>query len=110
MIITEIKNEEHSDEGLIYDFITNTYVKKIINYQFRVFRKNELINYYESQYLNILKNISEKGAIVKGRNGITKSSIGPRMEFDLTKSFPILTTKRIGWKTVLKELLWFISG
>jgi len=110
MIITEIKNEEHFDEGLIYDFITNEYVKKIINYQFRVFQKNELINYYESQYLSLLNNINDNGSIVEGRNGITKSSFAERMEFDLTKSFPILTTKRIGWKTVLKELLWFISG
>ena len=32
------------------------------------------------------------------------------MEFDLRKGFPIITTKRVPWKTVLRELLWFISG
>ena len=110
MVITEIKGEKHYEDGLIYDFVTNTYISKLIHFHFRVFQKNELINYYESNYLLMLKNISEKGAIMKGRNGITMSSFGHRMEFDLTKSFPILTTKRIGWKTVLRELMWFISG
>ena len=110
MIITEIKTEEHYDEGLIYDFITNTYVKKFIHYYFRVFQKNELINYNEMGYLSILKTITEKGSRMEGRNGFTNSLFGMRMEFNLTKSFPILTTKRVGWKTILRELMWFISG
>ena len=32
------------------------------------------------------------------------------MTFDLRKGFPLLTTKKMGWKTILRELLWFISG
>ena len=34
MIITEIKGEEHYEDGLIYDFVTNTYISKLIHYSF----------------------------------------------------------------------------
>lgn len=35
---------------------------------------------------------------------------GAQMRFDLSKGFPLLTTKRVHWKAVVDELLWFISG
>ena len=92
MVITEIKGEEYYEDGLIYDFVTNTYISKLIHFHFRVFQKNELINYYESQYLNILKNISEKRAIIKGRNGITKSLLNRQLTFDLQYGFPLIKT------------------
>jgi len=46
-----------------------------------------------------------------GRNGNTKCVFGAAMHFSLDKGYiPILTTKRVAWKTCLKELLWFIRG
>lgn len=65
----------------------------------------------ENQYLNLIKFLLEKGTLVSGRNGNVITSIGCPMHFDLTNStIPILTSKKMAWKTCLKELLWFISG
>jgi thymidylate synthase len=65
----------------------------------------------EYQYLNLIKTILECGYIEEGRNGKTKSNFGDSMRFSLKNgSIPILTTKKVAWKTCLKELLWFIRG
>jgi dihydrofolate reductase / thymidylate synthase len=69
------------------------------------------INRDEEQYLTLLKDILENGSERTDRTGVgTISKFGVRMEFDISKSFPIITTRQISWKTILKELLWFISG
>jgi thymidylate synthase len=65
----------------------------------------------ENQYLNLIKDILEHGDMVKGRNGFAKTVIGSSMHFSLeNNTIPILTTKKVAWKTCLKELLWFIRG
>ena len=65
----------------------------------------------ETQYLNIIKNIIKNGVKEKGRNGTTYSVIGGMMRFSLKNgSIPLVTTKKLAWKTCLKELLWFING
>lgn len=65
----------------------------------------------EYQYLNLVKEILEKGSLEKGRNGNTISLFGASMRFNLQdNTIPILTTKQTAWKTCLKELLWFIRG
>jgi thymidylate synthase len=65
----------------------------------------------EYQYLNLVENILENGFWDHGRNGKTKSIFGHSMRFSLQNGrIPILTTKKMAWKTCLKELLWFISG
>ena len=65
----------------------------------------------EQQYLNLLKDIVEKGTWEEGRNGKTKSVFGNMMRFSLTNGkIPILTTKKTAWKTCLKELIWFVRG
>jgi thymidylate synthase len=65
----------------------------------------------ELQYLNLIKNILEDGYLEEGRNGNTKSIFGGSMRFSLKNGkIPILTTKKVAWKTCLKELLWFIRG
>lgn len=65
----------------------------------------------ENQYLNLLNEIIENGTIEKGRNGYTKSIFGSSMRFSLENGIiPILTTKKVAWKTCLRELLWFIRG
>ena len=65
----------------------------------------------ENQYLCLVKDILREGEVVKGRNGETKAIFGAAMHFDLTDDkIPILTTKKVAWKTCLKELLWFIKG
>ena len=65
----------------------------------------------EEQYLNLVKQILERGSVEKGRNGNTISIFGASMRFNLqNNTIPILTTKQTAWKTCLKELLWFIRG
>jgi len=68
-------------------------------------------NNEELQYLNLIKTILEDGFLEEGRNGKTKSIFGGSMRFSLKNGkVPILTTKKVAWKTCLKELLWFIRG
>jgi thymidylate synthase len=68
-------------------------------------------NKEEMQYLNLIQNILDNGFLEEGRNGRTKSIFGGSMRFSLKNGrIPILTTKKVAWKTCLKELLWFIRG
>ena len=65
----------------------------------------------ENQYLNLIDDILKHGDMVNGRNGFAKTIIGSAMHFSLENGkIPILTTKKVAWKTCLKELLWFIRG
>jgi thymidylate synthase len=65
----------------------------------------------ENQYLNLLRDIFEHGEMINGRNGNAKTIYGSSMHFSLQNGIiPLLTTKKVAWKTCLKELLWFISG
>ena len=70
-----------------------------------------LITHDENQYLNLITDIIEHGDTIDSRNGITKVVFGYVMHFSLQNNIlPLLTTKKVAWKTCLKELLWFISG
>jgi thymidylate synthase len=65
----------------------------------------------ENQYINLIKDILEKGSVEKGRNGIVKSLFGYSMRFSLKDGvLPLLTTKRTAWKTCFHELMWFVRG
>ena len=65
----------------------------------------------EYQYLHLIRDIVDEGKMEYGRNGNAKTVIGSAMHFDLTNNtIPILTTKKVAWKTCAKELFWFISG
>lgn len=68
-------------------------------------------NTEEQQYLNLIRDILVKGSLENGRNGNTLSIFGASMRFSLENNkIPILTTKKLAWKTCFKELLWFIKG
>ena len=101
---------EKCSKGLYYNFMTEMYEEKELNYTFNVFQNVYFSNNEELQYINLLKNILNKKNLKETRNANVFSEFGVRMEFDLRNGFPILTTKRVPWKTVLRELLWFISG
>lgn len=66
----------------------------------------------EYQYLDLLENIMENGDYRMDRTGVgTKSIFGAMMRFDISDgTVPILTTKRVYWKTAVKEMLWFLTG
>ena len=80
-------------------------------YTFSIYQHKDSINEEEMQYLELLKYINMNGKLRNTRNSKVLSMFSPpQMRFDLRKGFPLLTSKRIGWKTVLRELLWFING
>ena len=63
------------------------------------------------QYLDLLQDILDNGEIRDDRTGIgTLSVFGRQLRFDLRKGFPAVTTKKLAWKAVVGELLWFIEG
>jgi thymidylate synthase len=70
--------------------------------------KNEFSNEY--CYLNALRDIIENGSIKKTKNSETISKFSVKLDFDISSSFPLLTTKKIYWKGVVNELIWFIKG
>ena len=69
------------------------------------------IYHEENQYLNLIDDILEENNEFEGRNGKTLSIFGSSMHFTLSNNIiPLLTTKKLAYKTCLKELLWFIKG
>ena len=117
-----------------YQLARGVFKDQFVTYQFRVYqnKKEDLfsrtldtmttqkifssvkcapVNLEEQQYLDLLKKVVEQGDCRVGRNGNTRSIFGVRMEFNLENGrIPLLTTKKMAWKTVIKELLWFLSG
>lgn len=62
-------------------------------------------------YLDLLRDILDNGRTKSDRTGVgTRSVFGRMVRFDLSKGFPLLTTKAVHWKGVVAELLWFLSG
>ncbi len=66
----------------------------------------------EYQYLDLLKEVLESGIknVDRGTGAVSYSVFGRQTRYDLSKGFPLLTTKKVYWKGVLHELYWFFSG
>lgn len=63
------------------------------------------------QYHDLLEHILENGEDVNDRTGVgTRSIFGYQMRFNLAAGFPAVTTKKLAWKAVVGELLWFLEG
>lgn len=62
-------------------------------------------------YFGLIKDVLENGVDKSDRTGTgTRSVFGRQVRYDLSKGFPILTSKRVHWKSVVGELLWFLQG
>lgn len=96
----------------IVDYETSRYSKdekcfyRYITYK----RQDNSYTHGEYEYLNLLREILNKNER-SDRTGVgTKSLFARQLRFDISRSVPFLTTKQLAWKSVLKELLWFIQG
>lgn len=69
------------------------------------------INYFEDDLLNLFGRILENGELRDDRTGTgTIAVFAEQLKIDLSKGFPAITTKKLAWKAVTSELLWFIEG
>ena len=65
----------------------------------------------EQPYLDLLRQVRTQGAVKTDRTGTgTLSTFGAQLRFDLQRGFPLITTKKVFWKAIAYELLWFLRG
>jgi thymidylate synthase len=68
--------------------------------------------HYEEQYLSLMRRVWTQGVVQRDRTGVgTKALFGAMLRFSLADdAVPLLTTKRVFWKTAAREMLWFLTG
>ena len=69
------------------------------------------MNTLDKQYIELLEDILENGVRKQNRTGVdTISVFGRQIRHDMSEGFPLLTTKKMAWKSMVTELLWFLRG
>jgi len=68
------------------------------------------MNNIDKQYIDLLQDILDNGVKKETRNGGTISVFGRQIRHKMSDGFPVLTTKKMAWKTMVTELLWFLRG
>jgi thymidylate synthase len=82
---------------------------KLLNH--RLNKTNKIVNKLDLHYQNLLQDILNNGKLKEDRTGTgTISVFGRQIRHDMSEGFPLLTTKRMYWKGIVTELLWFLRG
>lgn len=68
------------------------------------------MNKLDKDYQNLLNDILENGTKKETRNGSTISVFGRQIRHNMKDGFPLLTTKKMPFKTITLELIWFLKG
>ena len=68
------------------------------------------MNNLDKQYTDLLQDILDNGVTKETRNGGTLSVFGRQIRHKMSDGFPLLTTKKMAWKSIVTELLWFLRG
>ena len=100
-------NKRYCDEHTV---IVRYNKEEIHGVTYNIYQNEKYINKEEIQYLDLMKSILYINNIKDSRNSKVISSFGEKMVFDLRNGFPLITTKRTPFKTILRELLWFMRG
>jgi len=80
-------------------------------YRYITYKKHKRACAGESEYINLVKDILSKGEARPDRTEVgTLALFGKQLRFDISESVPFLTTKQLAWRSVIKELLWFLRG
>lgn len=121
--VLEDVSDMNEENGIYFRYLRYRNINRLISSktqpnEIQIYMENAQIhksfwgwnNKEEEQYLNLLRNILANGDKRQTRNAVTFSKFGLRMEFDISTYLPVLTTKRVYWKGVVEELLWFLRG
>jgi thymidylate synthase len=68
------------------------------------------MNNLDKKYTDLLQDILENGTKKETRNGGTISVFGRQIRHKMSEAFPVITTKKMAWKTMVTELIWFLRG
>ena len=117
--ITKFKTNYDCDHFFDYDYVLSLKDQGYITLQEKMsetssysrFNYKVNVTHDEYQYLDLVRKVLTEGEIRKDRTSVgTKADFSERMEFDISETIPILTTKLVKFDLIIKELLFFISG
>ena len=94
-----------------YEYYVSDEDEQKIHYKFMLINgKNNKKECSETNYLNLLEELIYAGNSRQTRNGLTNSVFGKTIEYDIREKFPLLTTKKVFFRGIIEELLFFIAG
>lgn len=103
-------NAEYKLVGMSEKYVTSYDVNYSLSYRILYYKKSKKMS-EEYKYLQFMNNIIINGNNRDDRTGVgTVSLFGNQMRFDISQSIPLMTTKRVPFKTIVEELLWFCRG
>jgi thymidylate synthase/dihydrofolate reductase len=110
---------QNPNASVFFDCLSDNY--KLISVSQKYFENDYKFRFLQYQYTNkkseeykyneLLKSIIKNGSVKPDRTGVgTLSTFGQQLHFDISSCVPLLTSKRVAWKSCIEELLWFLRG